>query len=73
MLYRFKMAAKYPIFISRHFSFGQNLKNHLYLKEAYPKERQLEKVTVKKAQAKVVKCAKYKCWVPRNPPWSLKC
>ena len=28
---------------------------------------QLEKITVKKAQAKVVKCAKNKCWVPRNP------
>ena len=26
MLYRFKMAAKQPIFISRHFNFGQNLK-----------------------------------------------
>ena len=34
--------------------------------------RQLEKVAVKKAQAKVVKCAKNKSWVPRNPPWSLK-
>ena len=29
--------------------------------------RQLEKITVKKAQAKVVKCAKNKSWVPRNP------
>ena len=29
MVYRFKMAAKkLPIFISRHFDFGQNLKNH---------------------------------------------
>ena len=28
MLYRFKMAAKLLIFISRHFDFGQNLKNH---------------------------------------------
>ena len=42
-------------------------------KEAYPIVRQLEKITVKKAQAKVVKCAKNKSWVPRNPPWSLKC
>ena len=36
-------------------------------KEAYPIVRQLEKITVKKAQAKVVKCAKNKSWVPRNP------
>ena len=28
MLYRFKMAAKEPIFISRHFDFGQLLKTH---------------------------------------------
>ena len=28
MLYRFKMAAKQPIFISQHFNFGQILKNH---------------------------------------------
>ena len=42
-------------------------------KEAYPIVRQLEKITVKKAQAKVVKCAKKKSWVPRNPLWSLKC
>ena len=35
--------------------------------------RQLEKITVKKAEAKVVKCAKNKSWVPRSPPWSLKC
>ena len=27
-LYRFKMVAKLPIFISRHFDFGRNLKNH---------------------------------------------
>ena len=40
-------------------------------KEAYPIVRQLEKITVKKAEAKVVKCAKNKSWVPRNPPWSL--
>ena len=38
-------------------------------KEAYPIVRQLEKKkTVKKAQAKVVKCAKNKSWVPKNPP-----
>ena len=37
-------------------------------KEAYPVVRQLEKITVKKAQGKVVKCAKNKSWVPRNPP-----
>ena len=37
-------------------------------KEAYPIVRQLEKITMKKAQAKVVKCAKNKSWVPRNPP-----
>ena len=42
-------------------------------KEAYPIVRQLEKITVKKAQAKVAKCAKSKSWVPRNSPWSLKC
>ena len=42
-------------------------------KEAYPIVRQLEKITVKKAAAKVVKSAKNKSWVPRNPPWSLKC
>ena len=35
-------------------------------KEAYPIVRQLEKITVKKAQVKVVKCAKNKSWVPRN-------
>ena len=32
MLYRFKMAAKWPIFISRHFNFGQDLKT------TFPKE-----------------------------------
>ena len=37
-------------------------------KEAYPIVRQLEKITVKKAQAKAVKCAKNKSWVPRTPP-----
>ena len=42
-------------------------------KEMYPIVRQLEKITVKKAQVKVVKCAKNKCWVHRNPHWSLKC
>ena len=42
-------------------------------KEAYPIVTRLEKITVKKAEAKVVKCAKNKSWVPRNPPWSLKC
>ena len=47
--------------------------NFFASKEAYPIVRQLEKITVKKAQAKVVKCAKNKSWVPRNPPWSLKC
>ena len=31
-------------------------------------DRQLEKITVKKAQAKLVKCAKNKSWVPRTPP-----
>ena len=28
IIYRFKMAAKWPIFISHHFNFDQNLKNH---------------------------------------------
>ena len=42
-------------------------------KEAYLVVRQLEKVMVKKVHAKVVKCTKNKSWVPRNPPWSLKC
>ena len=37
-------------------------------KEAYPIVRQLKKMTVKKAIAKVVKCSKNKSWVPRNPP-----
>ena len=37
-------------------------------KEAYQRVRQLAKITVKKAQAKVVKRAKNKSWVPRNPP-----
>ena len=38
-------------------------------------DRQLEKITVRKAQAKVVKYAKKKkkkCWAHRSPPWSLK-
>ena len=49
--------------------------NFFASKEAYPIVRQLEKITVKKAQAKVVKYAKNKSWVPRNPPppRSLKC
>ena len=34
---------------------------------AYPIVRQLERITAKKAQTKVVKCAKNKCWVPKNP------
>ena len=37
-------------------------------KEAYPIVRQLEKITVKKAQAKVVNGEKKNCWVPRTPP-----
>ena len=37
-------------------------------KEAYPIVKQLEKITVKQAEAKVVKCAKNKSWVPKNPP-----
>ena len=41
-------------------------------KEAYPIVRQLEKITVKKVQAEVVKCAKSKSWA-LGPPWSLKC
>ena len=36
-------------------------------KEAYPIVRQLEKITVKKVQAKVVKCTKNKSWVFRTP------
>ena len=40
-------------------------------KEAYPIVRQLgEKKTVKKSQAKVVKCAKNKYWVPIGTPTS---
>ena len=42
------------------------------VKKAYLIITQLEKMTVKKAQAKVVKCAENKCWVPRKPHWSLK-
>ena len=45
-----------------------SIKNFFASKEAYPIVRQLEKITVKKAEAKVVKCAKNKSWVPRNPP-----
>ena len=42
-------------------------------RSVYPIVRQLEKITVKKAEAKVVKCAKNKSWVPRkHSPWSLK-
>ena len=37
-------------------------------KEAYPIDKQLEKLPVKTAQAKVVTCAKNKSWVPRTPP-----
>ena len=47
---------------------GIDLKKKSASKEAYPIVRQLEKITVKKAQAKVVKCAKNKFWVPRNTP-----
>ena len=36
-------------------------------KEAYPIVKQLEKITVKKPEVKVVKCAKNKSWVPGNP------
>ena len=36
-------------------------------KEVYPIVRQSEKITVKKAQAKVVKWSKNKFWVSRNP------
>ena len=35
-------------------------------KEVYPRVTQLEKITVKKAQAKVVKWVKNKSWVLRN-------
>ena len=35
---------------------------------AYPIVKQLEKITITKAQAKVVKYAKNKSWVPRSPP-----
>ena len=45
-----------------------SIQNFFASKEAYPIVRQLEKITVKKAEAKVVKCAKNKSWVPRNPP-----
>ena len=44
------------------------------LKEAYPIGRQLENVTVKKAQAKVVKFEKKTNLGSLGPPpWSLKC
>ena len=52
---------------------GVDLNFFFASKEAYPIVRQLEKIMVKKAQAKVVKCTKNKSWVPRNPPCSLKC
>ena len=45
-----------------------SIKKFFASKEAYPIVRQLEKITVKKAEAKVVKCAKNKSWVPRTPP-----
>ena len=48
--------------------------NFFASKEAYLIVIQSEKITVKKVQAKVLKCVKNKSWVPRNPPpWSLKC
>ena len=39
-------------------------------KKVYPIVRQLEKITMKKAQAKVVKCTENNSWVSgsRNPP-----
>ena len=37
-------------------------------KEAYPIVKQLEKITVKKVQAKVAKCVKNKSWVPIGTP-----
>ena len=43
-----------------------SIKKNFASKEAYPIVRQLEKITVKKAEAKVVKCAKNKSWVPRT-------
>ena len=45
----------------------RSIQNFLASKEAYPIAKQLEKITVKNSQAKVVKCAKNKCWVPRTP------
>ena len=42
--------------------------NFFASKEAYQIGRQLEKITVKKGEVKVVKCAKNKSWVPRSPP-----
>ena len=60
------------IYASKRENDGVNF-NFFASKEAYQLVKQLEKITVKKAQAKVVKCAKSKSWVPRNPPWSLKC
>ena len=46
---------------------GVNL-NFFASKEAYPIVRQLEKIMVKKAQAKVVKYTKNKSWVHTNLP-----
>ena len=45
----------------------ESIQNFFASKEAYPIVRQLEKIMVKKAQAKVVKCAKNKSWVLRTP------
>ena len=47
--------------------------NFLASNEAYPIVKQLEKITMKKARAKVVKCAKNKSWVPRTPLGHLSC
>ena len=48
-----------------------SIKKFFTSKEAYPTVRQLEKIMVKKAEAKVVKCAKNKSWVPITPPGHL--
>ena len=47
--------------------------NFFVSKEAYPIVRQLEKITVKKSPSESSKMRENKSWVPRNPPWSLKC
>ena len=44
------------------------ISNFFGSKEAYLIVRQLEKITVKKAEVKVVKCAKNKSWVLGTPP-----